>query len=143
MQSRCCWPPDMPKALVLSRSLTSSQSARVLERALDDLVHVALHAEHARAERDVVVDRLGERVRLLEDHADPLAHLDRVDVGGVEVLAVVEDLALDRGAGDQVVHPVEAADQGGLAAARGADQRGDLVLADVEARRPRTAGLAL
>ena len=26
MQRRC-WPPDMPKALVLSRSLTSSQSA--------------------------------------------------------------------------------------------------------------------
>ena len=27
MQSRCCWPPDMPKALVFRRSLTSSQSA--------------------------------------------------------------------------------------------------------------------
>ena len=66
-----------------------------LQRALDDLVHVALHAEHARAEGDVVVDRLGERVRLLEHHADPLAHLDGVDLAAVEVLAVVEDLALD------------------------------------------------
>ena len=27
MQSRCCWPPDMPKAFVFSRSFTSSQSA--------------------------------------------------------------------------------------------------------------------
>ena len=27
MQSRCCWPPDIPNAFVLSRSLTSSQSA--------------------------------------------------------------------------------------------------------------------
>ena len=27
MQRRCCWPPDIPKALVLSRSFTSSQSA--------------------------------------------------------------------------------------------------------------------
>ena len=27
MHSRCCWPPDMPRADVLRRSLTSSQSA--------------------------------------------------------------------------------------------------------------------
>ena len=27
MQRRCCWPPDIPKAFVSSRSLTSSQSA--------------------------------------------------------------------------------------------------------------------
>ena len=31
-------------------------------------------------EGDVVVDRLRERVRLLEDHPDPAAHLDRIDV---------------------------------------------------------------
>ena len=58
---------------------------RLPERPLDALVQVALHAEHARAEGDVVVDRLRERVRLLEHHADALAHLDRVDVGAVEV----------------------------------------------------------
>ena len=50
MQSRCCWPPDMPNAFVFSRSLTSSQSAPRLQRPLDDLVHVALHAR-ARAGR--------------------------------------------------------------------------------------------
>ena len=27
MHSRCCWPPDIPKAFCLSRSLTSSHSA--------------------------------------------------------------------------------------------------------------------
>ena len=27
MHSRCCWPPDMPKAFVFRRSLTSSHSA--------------------------------------------------------------------------------------------------------------------
>ena len=27
MHRRCCWPPDMPKALVFKRSLTSSHSA--------------------------------------------------------------------------------------------------------------------
>src|ERR687891_2303409 len=86
----------------------------VAERALDDLVHAALHPEHARAEGDVVVDRLRERVRLLEHHADALAHLDGVHLAAVEVLAVVEDLALDPGRGDQVVHSVETADQGRL-----------------------------
>ena len=47
----------------------------------------------------------------------------------VEVVAVVADLALDAGAGDEVVHPVEAAQHRRLAAARGADEGGDLALA--------------
>src|SRR5829696_334810 len=59
----------------------------LLERALDDLVHAALHPEHARPEGDVVVDRLGEWVGFLEDHADPLAHLDGVHLRAVEILA--------------------------------------------------------
>src|SRR3712207_7736710 len=50
----------------------------------------------ARTEGDVVVDRLGERVGLLEDHPDPLAHLDRIHVRAVEILAVVEDATVDR-----------------------------------------------
>ena len=49
----------------------------------------------------------------------------------VEVLTVVEDLALHLGARDQVVHPVEAADVGALAAARRADEGGDLALEDL------------
>ncbi len=45
---------------------------------------------------------------------------------------MVGDGALDAGAGDEVVHAVEGAQEGGLAAARGADERGDLVLGDGE-----------
>ena len=101
------------------------------QRLLDQVVHVVdLHAGDPRAVGDVVVDRLRERVRLLEDHADVGAHRDRVDALRVDVLAVVGHLALDPGAGDQVVHPVQAAQHGGLAAAGRADQRGDLVLAE-------------
>ena len=73
----------------LSRSFTSSHSAAWRERPLDEFVHVALVPGDARAEGDVLVDRLGERVRLLEDHADATAHLDRVDLPVVEVDAVV------------------------------------------------------
>ena len=104
---------------------------RAAQGGLDDLVGVALHAHHARPEGDVVVDRLRERVRLLEDHPDPLAHLHGVDRAVVEVLAVVDDLAVDARARDQVVHPVQAADERRLAAARRPDQRGDLVLGDL------------
>jgi hypothetical protein len=45
---------------------------------------------------------------------------------------VVLDLALDPCPRDQVVHPVQAADQGALAAAGRADEGGDLVLVDLE-----------
>ena len=96
MQRRCCCPPERPSALSLSRSFTSSQSAACWSAALDPAVEVVLHAEHPRPERDVVVDRLGERVRLLEDHPDPATHLDRIDAGAVEILAVVEHLAVDQ-----------------------------------------------
>ena len=59
------------------------------QRGLDAVGHVALHAERARAVGDVVEDRLRERVRPLEDHADAAAHLDRVDARRVQVGAVV------------------------------------------------------
>ena len=46
--------------------------------------------------------------------------------------AVVQDLALDAGARDQVVHPVDRAQQRALAAARRPDERRDPVRRDVE-----------
>src|SRR5204863_4696130 len=102
------------------------------ERALDPLVQVVLHPEHAEAPGDVVVDRLRERVRPLEDHADMAAHRDRVDAGPADVLAVILDRAGLREAGNQVVHAVETADERALAAAGRADDRRDEVLVDVE-----------
>ena len=105
------------------------------EAALDDLVEGGAllgDAGGAGAVGHVVVDRLGERVGLLEDHPDPAPDLDRVDLAVVEVDAVVVERALDPGDLDEVVHAVEAAQHRGLAAARRADEGGDLVLLDVE-----------
>ena len=80
----------------------------------------------AHAGQDVLGDgHRGERVGPLEDHADGAAHLDGVDAGFVEVDAVDNDLALDAGAGDGLVHAVEGAQEGGLPAAGGADEGGD------------------
>ncbi len=61
-----------------------------LEGLLDDVVQVALagHALQTRAERDVLVDGLGERVGLLEDHAHATAQVDRVNAIGVDLLLV-------------------------------------------------------
>src|SRR5690606_30791738 len=57
------------------------------QRLLDQVVHaVDLHARHPGPVGDVVVDRLGERVRLLEDHADVGADGDGVDSLRVDVL---------------------------------------------------------
>ena len=100
------------------------------QRVLDDLVQTAPLPVHPRAERDVVVDRLRERVRLLEHHADPPPDLDRVDLRTVEVDAVVQQLAVHGRAGDEVVHPVQAAQERALAATGGTDERGDLPGAD-------------
>src|SRR5439155_16131083 len=102
------------------------------QRPLDPLVELAPHTEHAGSEGDVVVDRLRERICPLEDHPDSPANLDRVDVRAVEILAVVEDLAADLDAGDEVVHAVQAADERALPAARRTDDGGDQVAVDVE-----------
>jgi hypothetical protein len=99
------------------RSTTSSSRA---------LLVLALDAETV---GDVLVDGFGERVRLLEDHADALAQLDDVHARVVDVDPVDPDLAGgDARAVDQVVHAVEAAQERALAAAGGPDEGGDLPL---------------
>ncbi len=85
---------------------------------------LALDPGKLQAARDVVKDRHGgERVGLLEDHADPPAGLLCPLVGGVDVLAVEQNLAGQGRARDELVHPVQDAQVGGLAAARGPDER--------------------
>jgi hypothetical protein len=103
---------------------------------LDNLAGLAggFGALEGEAVGDVVGDGAGEGVGLLEDHADAAAEGDGVDVRAVDILVIEEDATLaDAGAGDAVVHAVEAAEEGGFAAAGGADESGDLVAGDDEA----------
>ena len=81
----------------------------------------------AQAVGDVVEDRLGEGIGFLEHHADLAAQLDHVHVLAVDVLAVEQHLPFDPRAGDDVVHPVERAQEGGFAAAGRADEGRDPV----------------
>ena len=91
---------------------------RALERLLDDLVKLGLvpDAVGSRSVGDVVVNAHRERIGLLEHHADVLAEVVDVNLGIVDVLAAVADLALDAGAGDKIVHSVESSEERGLAA---------------------------
>ena len=82
MHSRCCWPPDSASADSCSRSFTSSQSAaacRLSSTRAAQLARSTRHAVDAQAVGDVLEDRLRERVRLLEHHADAPAQRDDVD----------------------------------------------------------------
>ena len=107
------------ESTVLETVLDLVPESGLMEGPLDAAVKVVGHAEDARAEGDVVVDRLRERVRLLEDHPDPPPHLHRVHIGPVEVFTAVKDRPLHDSTGDQVVHAVEAANECALAAAGG------------------------
>ena len=129
MQSRCCWPPESAPPGSSRRSRTSRHSPARVQRLLDQRVLVvALMRVSFRPAEHVLADaHRRERIGLLEHHADPGA----APVGArmsalVDVLAVEQDLAVERGTGHQLVHPVEQSEERRLAAARRTDERGDL-----------------
>jgi hypothetical protein len=122
----------MPEALELVLDLVPERGAA--QRALDTVVELRLRRllVEADAEGDIVVDRHRERRRLLEDHADARAQFVHVDIVRDDVAAVEHDLAGGALLGIERVDPVEDAQQGRLAAARRADQRRDVPVAEVE-----------
>jgi hypothetical protein len=99
MHRRCCWPPDRPVPGCVEAVLRLVPQRGAAQRFLHDLVQLRLvggQPVDARAVGDVVVDRLRERVGLLEDHADLGAQLHRVDAIVVDILAVERDLPSTR-----------------------------------------------
>ena len=64
--------------------------------------------------------------------SEALLQLHHIDLPVVDVLPVQLDRALDAAALDDIVHAVDAAQEGRFTATRRADQRGDLVLVDVQ-----------
>jgi hypothetical protein len=62
----------------------------------------------------------------LEHHANPAAHLHRINLLVVEILAIKNHATLEAAAFDQVVHAIERPQHGALAAAGGADEGCDL-----------------
>ena len=82
MHRRCCWPPDRPVPGLCSRSFTSFHRPAFCR--LDSTISVEIglalgQAVDARPVGDILVDRLGERIGLLEHHADAGAQLHHVE----------------------------------------------------------------
>ena len=81
---------------------------------------------------DVVVNGHRERHRFLEHHADLAAQFVQRVIRVDDVLAVQHDRSGRALFGIQAVDAVEHTQQGGFAAAGGADQRRDLVFRNVQ-----------
>ena len=123
-------------ALASRRSLRSFQSPTSVSAfstasSRAGALQVLALAVDAQAEDHVLIDRDGQRVGPLEDHADGLAQFDQRDVRVVDVLAQNPDLARGGDVAVALVDAVEAAQQRGLAAAGRADERGDEAVLDV------------
>ena len=132
MHSRCCWPPESRSAGWSRLSVTSSSSPARASASWTAPRRSRLRppggllAQHV---RDVVEHAHRERVRLLEDHRHAAAQRGRLHLGDVH--SVERDPAAVRAVPSrQLGEAVERAQQRRLAAARGADQREHLALAD-------------
>ncbi len=134
MQRRCCWPPERPRADVVEPVLHLVPEGRAPERLLDALGHLGARAQAVDLEavRHVLEDGLREGIRLLEHHPDTAAQIDHVHPRAVDVAAVEENLPVHDGVRDDVVHPVQAPQVCGLAAARRADESRDRLLRNLE-----------
>jgi hypothetical protein len=71
---------------------------------------------------DVVIDRHRKRVWLLKYHADSLAKFHDIDIFSINVDIIIENLALNPNFGHKIVHPIQAANKCGLAAAGWTDE---------------------
>ena len=72
---------------------------------------LVINTGNAQTIDDILLDRFGERIRLLKDHADTAAQRDYVGCGIVNLCAVKADAAINPGTLNQIIHPVEAAQQ--------------------------------
>ena len=79
----------------------------------------------------IVIDAHGEGIGLLKHHTHFLPQVVYVLTFGKDVLALEGDLAGDFYLGNQIVHPVQGLQEGGLAAAGRPDKGGNAVFRDV------------
>jgi hypothetical protein len=102
-------PSRQPQGAVSEAILDLVPQRGSTKAALDDPLELLAIADalDSRPVGDVFVDRLGKRIGLLEDHADPLPEGVHVPGGIVDALPLEEDVALDSDAVDQVIEPVE------------------------------------
>ena len=135
MQSRCCWPPERPSALSPQAVLHLVPQRRGVERALDALGELAPVAQRRRrAARRRRSRRSTSGTGSTSGTPSRRAAAARPRRGGPRRCSGRRAGSRRRArAGDEVVHPVERAQEGGLAAAGRADERRHLALGQREA----------
>src|SRR5712691_7062331 len=103
----------------------------VAQTLFDGFRDSGFRAVDAQAIGNILENGFGERVGALENHTDTATIGS--DVLGKDVLAIKQNFTFEACAADGFVHAVEGAQQGGFAAPRGANERGDLVGGDAHA----------
>src|SRR5262249_55794599 len=79
---------------------------------------ISFEAVQPEAKRDVVVDARGKRIWLLEYHADKPADGNGIDRRMVDVAAAVANVSFETKPPNEVIHPIQATQNGALAASR-------------------------
>src|SRR5581483_9655812 len=109
--------------------------ARALQARADDVIEIGAtsgKAMDARPVGDVLVNGLRKRVGFLEHHADACTDLHDILTFVMDVHPVERDRPGHTSARDRVVHAIQTAQKGRLAAAGGPDHGQDLFAADVD-----------
>ena len=128
-------PPRKPGARSVQTVLHLVPQSGLAQARFHDPVQLRLvagQAMDAGPVSHIVIDRLRERVRLLEHHAHFRAQLHRVDPLVVDILTIEQDIALHLTDRDGVVHPVQRAQEGRFPATRRPDESGDRLVKDVD-----------
>ncbi len=111
--------------LAVQRILHFPPQPRPAQRFFDDLIHLApAHLDPVQVvpgDHVVIDTHGGKRIRPLKDHPHLAPHDDRI--GLINIMPLEQDLPGHPGVGRKFMHPVDAADEGGLAASGGADDR--------------------
>ena len=80
---------------------------------------------------NIVIDRHGERIGLLEYHTHLFTKQCGIHPLIVNVLSVQDHFSFDSAAIHQIIHPVQAAQESGFSAATGTDKCGDGMICDL------------
>ncbi len=104
------------------------------QRALAGLIQHATiaHALQTQTVNHILIDRLGERIRALEHHADAPPQRRQILVRLHHRVAIEQNLTFDAAAINDVVHAIEAAQQRRFTAAGRPNQRRDAMLWDLQ-----------
>ncbi len=94
MHRRCCCPPESAVPEFGEPVLHFVPQPGAAQAFFHNRVEIALalgQAVDARAIGDVVIDRFGEGVGLLEHHAHPCAQLHHIHPAGIDILPIQLD----------------------------------------------------